>query len=56
MESSWYSEFVFQVVVHKRFVDEATLAVLETPPRVLPPWDPMGALAPPPCEDATCRL
>lgn len=31
--------------VHKKYLPEEMLAVLKTEPIVLPPWDPMGALA-----------
>ena len=45
MSSDWFSEFVFEVVVDKDLVPEEVAAVLKQDPIVLPPWDPMGALA-----------
>jgi bleomycin hydrolase len=36
---------MYEVVVDKRFIPEDLLGILETSPTVLPPWDPMGALA-----------
>ena len=45
MSDRWFDEYLFEVVVSKQCLDAARLAVLETPPTVLPPWDPMGALA-----------
>jgi bleomycin hydrolase len=36
---------MYEVVVEKRFVPAEILALLETDPVPLPPWDPMGALA-----------
>ena len=45
MTDEWFSEFVYEVVVDKKFVPEEILKVLEQEPVMLPPWDPMGALA-----------
>ncbi|XP_028400586.1 bleomycin hydrolase-like [Dendronephthya gigantea] len=45
MTDEWFSEFVYEVVVDKKFVPEEILDVLKQEPIVLPPWDPMGALA-----------
>lgn len=41
----WFSEYVYEVVVDKRFVPKEVLDILKEEPVVLPPWDPMGALA-----------
>ena len=41
----WFDEFVFQIVVNVDNLDEKTRSVLSLAPRVLPAWDPMGALA-----------
>lgn len=40
-----FSEFVYEIVVDKKFVPNHILDVLKQKPIVLPPWDPMGALA-----------
>jgi bleomycin hydrolase len=45
MSDRWFDEYVYEVAVEKHFVDRALLPILETEPVVLPPWDPMGALA-----------
>ena len=45
MSDDWFSEYVYEVVVDKKFVDEQLLAILQRKPVVLPAWDPMGALA-----------
>ncbi|XP_022904570.2 bleomycin hydrolase [Onthophagus taurus] len=45
MSADWFKEFVFEVVVDKKFVDEEVLKVFELEPVVLPAWDPMGTLA-----------
>ena len=41
----WFDEFVFEVVVDKRFVPQEILSICDRPPTVLPAWDPMGNLA-----------
>lgn len=45
MSDAWFDEYMYEVIVDKRFVSAEVLALLETDPVVLPPWDPMGALA-----------
>ena len=45
MTDPWFDEFVFQIVVNVDNLDEKTRSVLSLAPRVLPAWDPMGALA-----------
>ena len=45
MTDGWFSEFVLEVVVNKKMLDQATLDILKQEPVVLPAWDPMGALA-----------
>lgn len=45
MTDDWFSEFVYEVVVNKKVLDEETLNILKQEPVVLPAWDPMGALA-----------
>jgi bleomycin hydrolase len=45
MNDSWFDEYLFEVAVPRdRFAPELREA-LEAEPIVLPPWDPMGALA-----------
>ena len=45
MTDDWFSEYVYEVVVDKKYVPEDVFAVMEQEPIVLPAWDPMGALA-----------
>lgn len=45
MTDAWFDEFVYQVVVDPSFVSKETRDVLKMKPKVLPLWDPMGALA-----------
>ena len=41
----WFDQFVYQAVVHKRFLSDAQRQALEGEPIELAPWDPMGSLA-----------
>lgn len=46
MGDSWFTEYVFEVVVHKDLLSEQeTTALSGETITELPPWDPMGALA-----------
>ncbi|WP_155287086.1 C1 family peptidase [Lacticaseibacillus zhaodongensis] len=45
---AWFDEYVYQVVVNKKFLTDEQQAVIKAEtdkPTVLAPWDPMGALA-----------
>ena len=37
----WFNEYMFRVVVLKKFIDPKTLEILKQTPIKLPPWDPM---------------
>ncbi|KUJ09414.1 putative cysteine proteinase 1, mitochondrial [Mollisia scopiformis] len=45
MSDKWMDEFVYQAVVEPKFVSKEIRDVLDMKPKVLPLWDPMGALA-----------
>jgi bleomycin hydrolase len=45
MDSSWFDEYVFEVVVRKDRLPAELRAALSADPIMLDPWDPMGALA-----------
>lgn len=45
MTDKWMDEFVYQVVTDADFVSKDVAEVLKQEPKVLPLWDPMGALA-----------
>ena len=45
MTDTWFDEYLYEVTVHKKYLGEELLKVLNTEAVVLPPWDPMGALA-----------
>lgn len=41
MTDKWFSEYMFRLVIHKRYISEEVLKILEQEPIMLPPWDPM---------------
>ncbi len=45
MANSWFDEYLYEVTVSKKYLPQEVLAVLDSEPVVLPPWDPFGALA-----------
>jgi bleomycin hydrolase len=45
MTQQWFREYVFEVVVDKKFCSQEILNAFDLEPRVLPAWDPMGSLA-----------
>jgi bleomycin hydrolase len=45
MNQDWFNEYVFEVMISKKYLSKELLKVLEEKPIELPPWDPMGALA-----------
>lgn len=45
MSDDWFTEYTYQVVVHKKYLSSEALAQLEAEPVMLQPWDPMGSLA-----------
>ncbi|EMD00653.1 hypothetical protein BAUCODRAFT_566432 [Baudoinia panamericana UAMH 10762] len=45
MSDEWMDEFCYQVVVDPSVVSQSVRDVLKQKPKVLPLWDPMGALA-----------
>ncbi len=42
---TWFSKFVYQIVVHKKYLTEEEKNILNTNKIRLKPWDPMGTLA-----------
>jgi len=45
MSDKWFDQFMYQIVVNKKYLSEEFLAALEKTPIELEPWDPMGSLA-----------
>jgi bleomycin hydrolase len=41
MYDNWFDEYVYNLVVHKKYVPQEVLDILETPATKLPVWDPM---------------
>lgn len=44
MSREWFSEFVFQIAIDKKFLSDDVLEVFEQEPISLPAWDPLGNL------------
>lgn len=45
MTDRWFTEYNYQILVHKKYLPEEYLKQYEQTPIVLKPWDPMGSLA-----------
>ena len=45
MSDGWFREYMYQVVVHRKYLSDALQTALAEKPVALPPWDPMGSLA-----------
>lgn len=45
MTDAWFDEYMYEVVVDKKFIPKNLLKILTTTPTHLAPWDPMGSLA-----------
>ncbi len=43
MTNEWFEEYMFRVVVNRKYIPEQTLKLLEQKPQMLPSWDPMFA-------------
>ena len=45
MSDSWFGEFMYEVVIHKKHITKKMAELYDMEPIKLPPWDPMGSLA-----------
>ena len=45
MSDEWFDEYLYQIVVDKKYLPRETAALLSQEPIMLEPWDPMGYLA-----------
>ena len=45
MTDRWFDEYLYQIVVNKKYLTKEQLAAYEAEPKMLSPWDPMGSLA-----------
>ena len=43
MTDEWFEEYMFRVVIEKKYIPEDVLKILEQKPTLLPAWDPMFA-------------
>lgn len=41
MTDKWFDEYMFRLVLEKKYVPADVMALLKTPATMLPPWDPM---------------
>lgn len=41
MTDDWFDEYMFRLVVHKKYIDSETLKILDQDALISPPWDPM---------------
>jgi bleomycin hydrolase len=45
MTDSWFDEYLYEIVIDKKYLSEELIKLYDTTPVELAPWDPMGALA-----------
>ena len=45
MNDSWFDEYMFEIAARREYLPEHLQSAVDLEPIVLPPWDPMGALA-----------
>lgn len=45
MSDAWFDEYMYQIVVNKKYLTEEQRAAFAQQPITLEPWDPMGSLA-----------
>ncbi len=45
MNDSWFDEYMFEIAIPRSCLSDDLISALDTEPIILPPWDPMGALA-----------
>jgi len=43
MTDAWFNEYMFRLVVNKKYIDKDILKIMKQKPTMLPPWDPMFA-------------
>jgi len=41
MTDEWFDEYMFRLVIHKKYVSQKVLDILKSEAVMLPPWDPM---------------
>ena len=43
MTDEWFDEYMFRLIINKKYIDEDVLKILEMKATLLPPWDPVFA-------------
>ncbi len=43
MTDGWFNEYMFRLIIHKKYIDSDVLKILEQEVTLLPPWDPVFA-------------
>lgn len=43
MTDDWFNEYMFRLIINKKYIDEDVLKILEQEATLLPPWDPVFA-------------
>jgi bleomycin hydrolase len=44
MTDQWFDEYMFRLVIDKKYISEKVLKILDSDPVMLPPWDPMFSM------------
>ena len=44
MSDKWFTDFVYEIMIDKKYLSKKLLNVLKTKPVILPMWDPFGSL------------
>jgi bleomycin hydrolase len=44
MYDKWFDEYVYEVIINKKYLPQDILDILKTKPEELPPWDPMSSM------------
>jgi bleomycin hydrolase len=44
MTDQWFDEYMFRLVIDKKYISEKVLKILDSEPVMLPPWDPMFSM------------
>ena len=42
---TWFDRYVYQAVIHQKYLTEEMRKAWKKDPKILKPWDPMGSLA-----------
>lgn len=45
MGDDWFSNYVYQIMIDKKYLTDSEKEIYKEKPKVLKPWDPMGSLA-----------